>query len=220
MYDELIKVLRTCSDPNSYCEDCAYYEKCFKSEERFSITDPAADAIEELLASCGNFEAALKDSVEECEKLQQYVDLYKDLTEKSQKVATELKQQLQKSEEDNVNLTGWLAEENAKLCQHYIRNDHDRGDDSLCDKWMCEVKSLPKWIPVTERLPDCEHGAEIGNIEWISCGMVHAGCFGRGGKYRDAYFRTWTDAGEGMDAKDADYWRAVTLPEPPESEGE
>ena len=82
------------------------------------------------------------------------------------------------------------------------------------------AKSKPKWIPVTERLPDCEHGAEIGNIEWISCGMVHAGCFGRGGKYRDAYFRTWTDAGEGMDAKDADYWRAVTLPEPPESEGE
>ena len=80
------------------------------------------------------------------------------------------------------------------------------------------VAGKPRWIPVTERLPDCEHGAEIGNIEWISCGMVHAGCFGRGGKYRDAYFRTWTDAGEGMDAKDADYWRAVMLPEPPKEE--
>ena len=77
---------------------------------------------------------------------------------------------------------------------------------------------LPKWIPATERLPECDLGAEVGNIEWISCGMVHAGCFGRGGKYRDAYFRTWTDAGEGMDAKDADYWRAVTLPEPPKEE--
>lgn len=74
------------------------------------------------------------------------------------------------------------------------------------------------WIPVKERLPECDLGAEVGNIEWISCGMVHAGCFGRGGKYRDAYFRTWTDAGEGMDAKDADYWRAVTLPEPPKEE--
>lgn len=80
------------------------------------------------------------------------------------------------------------------------------------------IKSLPKWIPVTERLPECDLGAEVGNIEWISCGMVHAGCFGRGGKYRDAYFRTWTDAGEGMDAKDADYWRAVTFPEPPKEE--
>lgn len=75
-----------------------------------------------------------------------------------------------------------------------------------------------QWIPCSERLPECDLGAEVGNIEWISCGMVHAGCFGRGGKYRDAYFRTWTDAGEGMDAKDADYWRAVTLPEPPKEE--
>lgn len=78
--------------------------------------------------------------------------------------------------------------------------------------------NISAWIPVTERLPECNLGAEVGNIEWISCGMVHAGCFGRGGKYRDAYFRTWTDAGEGMDAKDADYWRAVTLPEPPKDE--
>ena len=38
----------------------------------------------------------------------------------------ELQKQLQKSEEDNVNLTGWLAEEHAKHL----------------------------WIPVTERLPD------------------------------------------------------------------
>ena len=80
------------------------------------------------------------------------------------------------------------------------------------------LNSIPRWIPVTERLPKCDLGAEVGNIEWISCGMVNAGCFGRGGKYRDAYFRTWTDAGEGMDAKDADYWRAVTLPEPPKEE--
>ena len=80
------------------------------------------------------------------------------------------------------------------------------------------LDKFPRWIPVTERLPECDLGAEVGNIEWISCGMVHSGCFGRGGKYRDAYFRTWTDAGEGMDAKDADYWRAVTLPEPPKDE--
>lgn len=81
-----------------------------------------------------------------------------------------------------------------------------------------EELSKPRWIPVAEALPECDLGAEVGNIEWISCGMVHAGCFGRGGKYRDAYFRTWTDAGEGMDAKDADYWRAVTLPEPQKEE--
>jgi len=76
----------------------------------------------------------------------------------------------------------------------------------------------PQWIPVTERLPECEWGAEVGNIEWISCGMVFAGCFGRGGKYRDAYFRTWTDGTEGIDAKDADYWRQIQIPEPPKED--
>ena len=74
------------------------------------------------------------------------------------------------------------------------------------------------WIPVTERLPECEWGTEVGNIEWISCGMVFAGCFGRGGSYRDAYFRTWTDGTEGIDAKDADYWRSIQIPEPPKEE--
>lgn len=76
-----------------------------------------------------------------------------------------------------------------------------------------EELSKPHWIPVTERLPECEWGAEVGNIEWISCGMVSAGCFGRGGKYRDAYFRTWTDGTEGIDAKDADCWRSIQIPE-------
>ena len=80
---------------------------------------------------------------------------------------------------------------------------------------LSKMEKTTQWIPVTERLPECDLGAEVGNIEWISCGMVHAGCFGRGGKYRDAYFRTWTGAEEGMDAKGADYWRTVTLPEPP-----
>lgn len=94
---------------------------------------------------------------------------------------------------------------------------------AICEEQKAQIITMaaeekPRWIPVTERLPVCEWGAEVGNIEWISCGMVNAGCFGRGGKYRDAYFRTWTDAGEGMDAKDADYWRAVTLPEPPKEE--
>ena len=81
-----------------------------------------------------------------------------------------------------------------------------------------EELSKPHWVLVKERLPECEWGAEVGNIEWISCGMVFAGCFGRGGKYRDAYFRTWTDGAEGIDAKDADYWRPIQIPEPPKEE--
>lgn len=72
-----------------------------------------------------------------------------------------------------------------------------------------------KWISVEDALPECEQGAEVGNIEWIICGTVYAGCFGRGGKFRDAYFRTWTDGTEGVDAKDVEYWRLVQIPEPP-----
>ena len=85
-----------------------------------------------------------------------------------------------------------------------------------CEQFM--YTPPPAWIPVTERLPECEWGAEVGNIQWISCGMVFAGCFGRGGKYRDAYFRTWTDGTEGIDTKDADYWRQIQIPEPPREE--
>ena len=81
-----------------------------------------------------------------------------------------------------------------------------------------DVDPKREWIPVTERLPECEVGEEIENVEWISHEMVFSGCFGRGGKYRDAYFRTWTDVTEGIDAKDADCWRVVTLPEPPKDE--
>ena len=39
----------------------------------------------------------------------------------------------------------------APRCPHYIRNVHDRGDDSLCEKWKCEVKEVQpvrhgRWI--------------------------------------------------------------------------
>lgn len=91
-------------------------------------------------------------------------------------------------------------------------------ENILLTKAADAIEELTKWIPVTERLPECEWGAEVGNIEWISYGRVFAGCFGRGGKYRDAYFRTWTDGTEGIDAKDADYWRLIQIPEPPKEE--
>ena len=87
----------------------------------------------------------------------------------------------------------------------------------MAEAYEAEV-TKSNWIPVTERLPECEWGAEVGNIEWISCGMVFAGCFGRGGKYRDAYFRTWADGTEGIGAKDADYWRPIQITEPPKEE--
>ena len=121
MYDELIKNLRKMEN-SEYC--------VIVSTEDFpamQFVKQAADAIEEL---------------------QLYESLYKDLTEKSQKVATELKQQLQKSEADNTNLTGWLAEEHAKR----------------------------QWIPVTERLPENRghYFAHVdgGEFEFVSYGTL------------------------------------------------
>ena len=108
---------------------------------------------------------------------------------------------------DEMHIEAADAIEEQDMCYRHLERDY---------KALCAY--LPRWIPVTERLPECEWGAEVGNIEWISCGMVFAGCFGRGGKYRDAYFRTWTDVAEGIDAKDADYWRPIRIPEPPKEE--
>lgn len=48
-------------------------------------------------------------------------------------------------------------------CRHAIHNEHDRGDDSLCGKYNCEVNALPHWIPVTERLPE-KDGKYLCNI--------------------------------------------------------
>lgn len=180
MYDELIEELR-----QHHCDakEDDTQEVCEECAYDVIIADKSAPSGIASVCVCGLMNRAA-DAIEELQK------------------------QLREEKVDNVNLTGWLAEEHARAEEAKWKNM----------KYMLAVANQPRWIPVTERLPECYLGAEVGNIEWISCGMVHAGCFGRGGKYRDAYFRTWTDAGEGMDAKDADYWRAVTLPEPPKEE--
>lgn len=79
---------------------------------------------------------------------------------------------------------------------------------------------MSEWISTRKRLPKCEWGAEVGNIAYYckNSGYVLCGCFGRGGKWRDQYFRTWNDAHEGIDADDVSHW--MPLPEPPEEDDE
>lgn len=48
MYDELIKALRNCTNPDKCCENCGFFDKCYKSIEHFSIEEQAANAIEDL----------------------------------------------------------------------------------------------------------------------------------------------------------------------------
>lgn len=59
----------------------------------------------------------------------------------------------------------------AEMCPHYIRNIHDRGDDSLCKKAGCEVKAVQ---PVV-RCKDCrhrdpeDHKCDCGGLERAGC---------------------------------------------------
>jgi len=113
----------------------------------------------------------------------------------------ELQKQLREEKVANVNLTGWLAEEHANKCPHYIRNIQYIGNGSLCDKWECKIASLPKWIPVTERLPEQWKRVLTYQEDY---GVTENNICGDGINWRIGYHIT--------------HW--MPLPEPPESEGE
>lgn len=78
----------------------------------------------------------------------------------------------------------------------------------------------PKWIPVSERLPEVPDG-------WVehpdpvlymmkSTKTIYAGYYGENGIYRDEYFRQYHDKYEGVDADDVLCWMwQHDLPEPP-----
>lgn len=69
-----------------------------------------------------------------------------------------------------------------------------------------------KWIPCSERLPECEWGAESEALLYQTrAAYIHAGYFGRGGLLRDAYFREFADPREGCDASSVIAW----MPLPP-----
>ena len=46
------------------------------------------------------------------------------------------------TDEDVERLLSIPAADVAPRCPHFIRNIHDRGDDSLCEKWGCEIKEV------------------------------------------------------------------------------
>jgi hypothetical protein len=52
------------------------------------------------------------------------------------------------------------------------------------------LNDINQWISTKDRLPECENGAETEALLFrLKTGTVIAGYFGRGGVWRDKYFR-------------------------------
>ena len=67
------------------------------------------------------------------------------------------------------------------------------------------------WIPCSERLPECEWGAETEALMFQIGDRIYTGHFGAGGNSRDYYFRIYADPLDGWDASDVIAW----MPLPP-----
>lgn len=86
-------------------------------------------------------------------------------------------------------------------------------------KWTTEsvislLESAPKiggWIPCSERLPECEWGAETEALlyQHKGTGSIEVGYYGRGGKFRDSYFRHYRNSTDGVDSKDVIAWQPL-----------
>lgn len=132
MYDELVNDLRYCSSGDEPCESCKRIDTIACEP---ILMSEAADAIEELQQQIVEFQLALDGANDKI----QYA-LGKDYC-----------YDLEYGREMwNIYVNGLKS----TVCPHYKRNVHDRGDDSLCEKYRCEVNDLPKWISVKERLPE------------------------------------------------------------------
>lgn len=102
-----------------------------KEHEGTLLLNEAADAIEELLAYCNNQEDTIKELVDELEG--------------KDKVLKQVYWERDTALHQLAEIGKGLGEKMDSIgCPHYIRNVHDRGDDSLCEKYHCEVKAVER----------------------------------------------------------------------------
>lgn len=76
------------------------------------------------------------------------------------------------------------------------------------------IENQPKigdWIPCSERLPECEWGAETEALlyQHKGIGSIEVGYYGRGGKFRDSYFRHYRNSTDGVDSRDVIAWQPL-----------
>lgn len=71
------------------------------------------------------------------------------------------------------------------------------------------MKNSGGWIPCSEKLPKCSDETETDALmfQMKDTGTIEIGYYGRGGRFRDSYFRHYRDYKEGVDSKDVIAWR-------------
>ena len=108
---------------------------------------------------------------------------------------------------DEKKLIGFI---NSKEFQMRIVRSQKSVQEILCE-FIEEQPKIGGWIPCSERLPECEWGAETGALlyQHKGTGSIEVGYYGRGGKFRDSYFRHYRNSTDGVDSKDVVAWQSL-----------
>ena len=128
-------------------------------------------------------------------------DFIHDWMLKAANAIEELQKQLRDEKVDNVNLTGWLAEEHHRLDDAEIENIKLREE-------FAKYRGKHRWISVTERLPDEEEVVLV----WGGASVYTAK---RHNKYGGLM---WWKLNSKQHYCNPTHW--MPLPQPPESKGE
>lgn len=82
--------------------------------------------------------------------------------------------------------------------------------EALSEKLKAANMKNGGWIPCSERLPECSDGTETDVLMFqLNTGTIEIGYYGRGGRFRDSYFRHYRDYKEGIDSKDVIAWQPL-----------
>lgn len=116
----------------------------------------------------------------------------------------------------------FMEQYNLKDATKYGNKDAEQQNHSYSTLYLYELADMiddaptidisGKWIPCSERLPECEDYAETDALLFqLQSGTIEVGYFGRKNAWRDAYFRHYRTHC-GVDASDVVAW--MPLPEP------
>lgn len=105
-----------------------------------------------------------------------------------------------------LHLNDWMLQES------FLRHMTNPADTiAECIKAVEEQPKIGGWIPCSERLPECEWGTETEALlyQHKGTGSIEARYYGRGGKFRNSYFRHYRNSTDGVDSKDVIAWQPL-----------